>query len=142
MCPLQIVPDLANRCQHESGRNPIMPENSRNLKLKPLSPTKTVVDAKLRGGISGICAAGGQQDIYLTAAASAHCLELTMSVVMGINNADPWPDKSSLPPRLSSQHRGVSGALIKSLIVLQQVPGDSSILRVSKRPMRTCLQSQ
>lgn len=49
----------------------------------------TQVDARLHGGILGICAVGGQQDIYLTAPASVQCLELTMFVVMGINNADP-----------------------------------------------------
>lgn len=55
-------------------------------------------DTRLHGGILGIYAVGGQQDIYLTATASVQCLEMTMSVVMGINNADPWPDKNSLSP--------------------------------------------
>lgn len=64
----------------------------------------TQVDTGLHGGILGICAVGGQQDIYLTAPASVQCLELTMSVVMGINNADPWPDKNSLSSWRSSQH--------------------------------------
>lgn len=58
----------------------------------------TQVDIGLHRGILRICAIGGQQDIYLTAPASVQCLELTMSVVMGINNADPWPNKNSLSP--------------------------------------------
>lgn len=58
----------------------------------------TQVDTGLHGGILGICAAGGQQDIYLTAPASMQCLQLTMPVVMGINNADPLPDKNSVSP--------------------------------------------
>ena len=28
MCPLQIVPDLANRCQQESEQNPIIPRKT------------------------------------------------------------------------------------------------------------------
>lgn len=58
----------------------------------------TQVDIGLHRGILRICAIGGQRDIYLTAPASVQCLELTMSVVMGINNADPWPNKNSPSP--------------------------------------------
>lgn len=64
----------------------------------------TQVDTRFHRGILGLCATGGQWDIYLTAPASVQCLELTMSVVMGINNADPRPDKNSLLPWLPPQH--------------------------------------
>lgn len=60
-------------------------------------------DIGLHGGRRGICAIGGQRDIYLTAPAAVRCRELTMSEVMGINNADAWPNKNSLPPWLFSK---------------------------------------
>lgn len=72
----------------------------------------TQVDTRLHGGILWICAVGGQQDIYLTAPASVQCLELTMSMVMGINNADPWLHKNSLSPWLASQHCSLCSTLI------------------------------
>lgn len=60
-------------------------------------------DIGLHRSIRGICVIGGQRDISLTAPAAVRRRELTMSEVMGINNADAWPNKNSPPPRLFSE---------------------------------------
>lgn len=83
----------------------------------------TQVDTRLHRGILGICVIGGQQDIYLTVPASVQCLELTMSVVMGINNADPWPDKNSLSPWLPSQHRALCSTHISHYMPHNRLAG-------------------